>query len=543
MFAENREHFQPQLFNTLSEMHPKLLVELENSWSAVFYREVFCQIDELAFKDLYSPDNGRPNTPVNILVSLELIKHLFNYSDEQIMEQYRFNIAVRTALGIRDFRSSPITIRTLSNFRARLNSYTRENPEKDDLIAVMFRNLTDHFVAVTGIDTSEQRADSTQIMPNIQRGSRLSIGFDVLKQAVSKIPEALLTEELREITNPKFEKNLLYRSVNSEAKTKLQTVIDLCAKLVEIAEENNLAELESVLLVKRFLKEQASFDNETGIWIPKAGKDLNSDCLQSAYDPDVTFRRKGNEDHVGFVTNIVETCDDNNPVQLIMDFSVEKNNLHDTTLLNERIEIIKETGATDLYTDGGYYSEDVINNAKAAGIDLHFTNMTGATPNAEKLSVADFEIEGDKIKACPLGESSCLSYCNEENGTITAHFDIEKCRNCEHYDYCPTRKGANSAVIVITSTALLAAQIRKAIQEDLKINTSKRAAIEGTNSVFKRCGANDLRVRTLIRSRMVVGLKITSRNIRQLWRYFTKDFRRNPKSRDRSVQNGDLALA
>jgi len=89
------------------------------------------------------------------LVSLELIKHLFNYSDEQIMEQYRFNIAVRTALGIRDFRSSPITIRTLSNFRARLNSYTRENPEKDDLIAVMFRNLTDHFVAVTGIDTSE----------------------------------------------------------------------------------------------------------------------------------------------------------------------------------------------------------------------------------------------------------------------------------------------------------------------------------------------------------------------------------------------------
>lgn len=141
--------------------------------------------------------------------------------------------------------------------------------------------------------------------------------------------------------------------------------------------------------------------------------------------------------------------------------------------MNERVDVIKETGAEDLHTDGGYYSEDVINNFKGAGIELHFTNMTGGTPNAEKLSIADFVIEGNKIMACPLGESSCLSYYNEENGKITAHFDIEKCRNCEHYDCCPTRKGANSAVIVITSKASIAALVRQAIQEDFRINPVK----------------------------------------------------------------------
>lgn len=83
-----------------------------------------------------------------------------------------------------------------------------------------------------------------------------------------------MTEELKEIINPKFEKNLLYRSAAGETKTKLQTVIDLCATLVGIAEANNLSELESVLLVKCFLEEQASFDNETGTWFPRLVKSL-----------------------------------------------------------------------------------------------------------------------------------------------------------------------------------------------------------------------------------------------------------------------------
>ena len=199
--------------------------------------------------------------------------------------------------------------------------------------------------------------------------------------------------------------------------------------------------------------------------------------------------------------------------------------------------------AEHIHTDGDYYSEDVIKNFNGTGIELHFINMTGTTSNAEKLSIADIIIEGNKIVTCPLGESSRLSYYNEGNGKITAHFDIGKCRNCEHYDCCPTREGANSAVIVITSKALIAALVRQAIHQDFKINTTKRAAIEGTNSAFKRCGGNDLRVRTLIKSRMVVGLKIMSRNIRQLWRYTINDFRRNFKSWDISVQNGALALA
>lgn len=543
MFFENNDHLQQGLFDSMSFMHPRIKTNLEKSWAGVFYREVFCKIDESAFKVLYCEDNGRPNTPVNILFSLELIKHLFNYVDEVLVEQYHFNIQVRYALGLRDFAEHPITLRTLYAFRKRICSYTKANPD-DDLIFDQFRNLTEHFLAVANIKTTKQRVDSTQVMPNIKRAGRLSVAFDVLEQAVKNCPQDLLPESLKQLLDPNFEKELLYRSKASEAKSKLQTLLDLCSELVELAQKHQpIAELESVQLVKRFLEEQASFDDEKGNWIAKPGKELNSDCLQSAYDPDATFRKKGDKEHIGYVVNISETCNEENPVQLITDFAVEKNNVHDTTLLEERLDTIKETGATELYVDGGYYSEDVINDAQKANIDLRFTNMTGTTPNTDKLSITDFDIEGNEIKACPAGEPSRPCYFNKKSRTLTAHFDIKKCRNCQYYDICPTKKGKKSAIINITTKSLLAAQTRQRLKEERKENTSKRAAIEGTNSAFKRCGADELRVRTLVKCRIVLGLKIIGRNIRQIWRYFTNDIRKSIKERDRSVPNGALIPA
>jgi len=50
---------------------------------------VFCTIDENQFEPLYSKDRGCPNTPVNILASLEIIKHLWNYTDEQLFRVLR----------------------------------------------------------------------------------------------------------------------------------------------------------------------------------------------------------------------------------------------------------------------------------------------------------------------------------------------------------------------------------------------------------------------------------------------------------------------
>ena len=84
MFRDNKGNLQQDLFNNMSYMNPRIQKLLENSWAQDFYEYVFSKIDETPFKALYCEDNGRPNFPVNILLSLEFIKHLKNYTDEEL---------------------------------------------------------------------------------------------------------------------------------------------------------------------------------------------------------------------------------------------------------------------------------------------------------------------------------------------------------------------------------------------------------------------------------------------------------------------------
>ncbi|MDD4402493.1 MAG: transposase [Desulfitobacteriaceae bacterium] len=64
------------------------------------------------YAPLYCLDNGRPNTPVNILLSLEIIKHQFGFTDEEILEQFYFNFQILYALGIRNLGEVYIAERT-----------------------------------------------------------------------------------------------------------------------------------------------------------------------------------------------------------------------------------------------------------------------------------------------------------------------------------------------------------------------------------------------------------------------------------------------
>lgn len=73
-------------------------LNLDSRKSPVFYKEVFCKINEELFAPLYYLDNGRPNFPVNIILSLEVIKNIFEYTDIEILDQFYFNFQVLYAL-------------------------------------------------------------------------------------------------------------------------------------------------------------------------------------------------------------------------------------------------------------------------------------------------------------------------------------------------------------------------------------------------------------------------------------------------------------
>ena len=58
---------------------------------------------------------------------------------------------------------------------------------------------------------------------------------------------------------------------------------------------------------------------------PKENAEIGSDCLQSADDLEATYRQKGGQGYQGYVANQTETCDPDNPLQLITQVQVPNN--------------------------------------------------------------------------------------------------------------------------------------------------------------------------------------------------------------------------
>lgn len=532
MFRKNDAHEQMGLFDNCGTMNRRNLERLEKSWAAFYYEHVFVQIDEGPFAVLYCLDNGRPNFPVNILLSLEFIKHLKGWTDEELLEQFRFNYLVNYALGQRTLGELYLGDRTLYQFRERVYRYTLEHPGEDDLIFGQFEKLTEYFLKAAGLSQEEQRMDSTQIMPNIKRAGRLSLGYDVLSQAVKACTSEILPESLKRVLEPDFKKEVLYRLKSHEVTGRLEELLNLGAELLEFSKTHGLESMEAMCLLDRWLKEQATYDSEQKTWKAKENKDIAADSLQSAYDPDATYRKKGSHGQSGYVVNIAETCSDENPVQIITDYKVEPNSADDAHMLKDRLPVMGSQGVTDLYVDGGYYSSDVELEAQDAGINIHYTNMTGSKPSPEKISVAEFTIvDNEIIEACPEGHPAEKSRFKEKNHMLIAHFDISTCRQCALRDACPVKFQKDVAVLRVSQKAVLAAKTRAriSISAERRETTSKRAGIEGTNSVLKRKHeAGRLRVRGVIKSRLATGMKIISHNFNQMVRFF-RGVVRNPR--------------
>jgi hypothetical protein len=216
-------------------MDPKVKQKLEKSWAKVFYEHVFCQIDEKPFSVLYGT-TGKPNTPVNILLSLEFIKHMKNITDLDLLDSISFDFQVNYAVGQRILGELYIAERTLYYFRERIYQYSIENPDQEDLLYGQFIKLLNEFAAKSKLKLGEQRMDTTMFMSNIKKAGRISLAFDVLAQAVRAIPEELRTEKLSLALESEFKTDTLYKAKAEESDNRLTLLLGLCREAVDLLE-------------------------------------------------------------------------------------------------------------------------------------------------------------------------------------------------------------------------------------------------------------------------------------------------------------------
>lgn len=526
MFRKNDQHLQWPLFSSIDSLPKKQQARLEASWAGTFYNEFFCRIDEEPFAVLYSDDEAsRPNIPVNLLIGFETLKAGFGWSDEETFDHFCFDVQVRYAVGHRDLSEGHFDLRTVYNFRHRVAKHMQESGE--NLIDQAFEQVTDEQVAAFNLKTNKLRMDSTLVASNIRQTTRLQLLVEVLQRV-----HRMMDEGDQQRYADDFDAYLkgtsgqyIYSIKRETYAEHLQRVGELMHKLM-MELDAKYANEPAYQVLERVFKEHFAVDEST--LRAKEGEELSADSLQSPDDWEATYRRKRGQDHIGYVTNVTETCDPENPFQLIVKVQTESNNTDDAAMLAEVLPEIKErTGVDEMHTDGGYNSPEVDETMQEQQVQQIQTAIRGRKPAAEKLGLEDFEWQVDvddgqpQSVTCPQGQQAEATAGRKE-GRYRAAFDSSRCESCPLRDQCPTEplKRRPENVLRFSQQDVNVALRRQRCADERVSERHLRPAVEATVRAVKHpFGNGKVPVRGKSRVSTVMTESAAMNNVRQIHRY------------------------
>jgi len=527
---------------------------LERSWAEMFQARALPLIDEKCFAEMYCEDNGRPNRAVQIVLGVLVLKDMFNLTDEEALENLEFNLLWHHALRL-TLEEAHLPQKTLHNFRCRLMAH--------DGGRVAFCETTDRILQALAIRTGRQRLDSTHIISNIAALTRLGLFCETIRlflQALRRkypelrhlVPEGLAGRYLKEEGEATS-----YEDARSDA---ARQRLGVCARdlyrLVDRLRGTAAEGLEEYRLLERLLREQCDIGEKEDRWpgeddddagegsMPvtlKDPKQVRPDSLQSPHDAQVTYSgHKGK----GYEVQVAETCDKENPTQIITHVEVTPSSGSDVEVPVPLIGTLAERDVqpNELFADTLYGSGRNAIEAELWGTELVSPVAgpgTAKTEEAENdtrrdLTAADFQIDvtADKRSACPAGHEAMEEY--EECAAperVELRFARATCEACSLRPRCPVKFSRKMGVYVL-ETDLIKVNIerrrRAGASGEFRRRYAVRAGIEGTNSELKRAhGLGHLRVRGGRRVRLAVYLKALACNIKRMVRaLLAEKFRR-----------------
>lgn len=526
MYKSNQQHLQPLLISNVNELPEEQRERLANSWAGEFYREFFCRIREEAFSNMYADIPSRPNIAVNVLLGLETLKAGFGWSDEELYDQYNFNLQVRYALGYHDLKEGRFELRTLYNFRQRLSKYNQEHGV--NLVAQAFEEITDQQMVALKVKTGIQRMDSTQIASNILDMSRLQL----LVEGIQRMWRLLNENEQQSYQNwlGEYVKSgsgqYVYRVKGKEATaTHTQKVGQVIHRLLKETKAM-YAETLTYQVLERLFEENFNLTSEGTC--TKTNHEIGAGCLQSLDDQEATFRRKGPAEFKGYVANVTQTCDPQNPLQLITKVQVAPNNVDDADLLAQAVpDLKKRTGVKSIYADGAYGSPHADEQLNEQKVELFQTGIRGKAPAEDKLSLSQFDITTDEksrplILVCPNGQEVPV-----EPGRTTgyiARFSPETCTTCQFalQNRCRAKPQKKDPCFKLSFTQQEVnwARRRQRFENTHQAGKNPRSAVEAiVRSVKHPFPAGKLPVRGLFRATCMVVASAAMSNIRSISRF------------------------
>jgi hypothetical protein len=535
---------------------------LQKSWAHGFRTVMLEAVDEEPFREVFKSATGRPNKSVRLLIGLLLLKEMNDLTDEETLENLDYNLLWHYALAVAPSDAHTCQ-RTLHSFRVLLMEQERARK--------VFVDVTLALARAGKINLAKQRLDSTHIVSNIARLSRLGLFVETVTHFLRVLRRERF-EAFAQVGAAVVERYLdragsFADARREEVQRKLLAVAkDVHALLVGFAAVGDVSELEAYRSLKRLFDEQCELkaddppadgagepttgppagDVEGGgasgtpgapaggrgsagkahtdlRVILRAAKLIRSDSLQSPHDPDVTYGRKGK----GYEAQLVETYGDDNPFQLITGVDITPANASDQAATIPMLDRLTADGMkpTLLLADTAYGSGANIVSAAIRDVDLYAPvqdpTPTGMKPEAS-VSIEDFAIVStcDEVVACPGGHAPVRQ--QYESGVLHAVFDGTVCAGCPLAHRCPTRVKKGDRHLRVGSAAAATA-MRQADQRHLTFLSEyrKRSGIESTNHEIKgRHGLGSLRIRRKSRVLLAALFKALAVNVKRASRHY-----------------------
>lgn len=583
---------QTEIFPCKGKYNARELAALDKSWAQVIKDKVLPSLVtvENKFAQFYDATMGRPIKYISLLMVLHIFKELYDWTDAELVEAACFDKRFEYAFEL-SFEEVVVCQKTLHNFRHLLLEH--------DMARMVFETATVHIANTFNINTGQQRLDSSHIVSNMAKLSRLGLLVRVTENFLHKLKQVTPDhyQQLPERFAARYDKR---RGYFADARSrKAQHHLGECANdmwylIDRFRGDDRIASLKVMALLQRVFNEQcvvsqtpeattvtvhapeaaSASASDTTLTTPpalsattleepasptpapqevpppspavlKASSEIPSGALQNPSDEDAAYGYKGQ----GYEVTLTETCSTDNAFQLLTDVQVDPSNhsdQHSTVPVVERLAANRIKPEV-LYGDGNFVSGDNIIACAERSVNLQ-GNLTGNDSHPEKLKLADFSFaaDGTTIIACPAGQKPLdqrpqqirQASLEQSERRFLVHFDRSPCEGCPLLINCPVTVQKKRAVLAFSQPEVVTSQRRREQEtKAFKERNNIRAGIESTNAEMKtRHGMGRVRVRRKRRVELVMFFKALGCNIKRMVQYVLD----SPKPEDSAFATPNL---
>jgi len=514
-----KNHKQLNIFDPWAHLGSKRRKLLDSSWAGLFQKHILPELPIDSLRRHYHDSNGRPTKELYAMIGLMILQQMHDFTDQEAVEQFCFNIQWHYALNITSFTdaASYISHKTLWTMRDHLAT--------DESYAEIFDTSLDILAKLLKADLSKQRMDSVHVKSNMRNLGRIGLFVKTIKKFLVNLKRhhrELFDQLDQQITERYLRKSptSLFAMVKPTESTRTldQLAEDVLALIERFTSMPEVGTMQSFKLLTRLFEEQCVIKEDTTAAlgqkaVARPNKDVPSDSLQNPSDPDAGYSsHKGQGYQVQVVENYT-TGDDRGP-SLITQVAVESADQHDANALLPALEQLaqKDMLPEEMLADSLYGSDS---NCQAALQGHQVTVIAPVMPgNQKKFHLAEFtlDVQG-KILTCPLGTAP--DKVKKSTSGYSAAFPATVCRACPAYDHCPAGKGKKACYYRYTAKDIRLARRRKEEQNPtFREKYRYRAGVEATMSEFdRRTGFKHLRVRGMKAVRFAAIMKAIGLNI------------------------------